>query len=296
MTHRRIVGVCLVKNEEHFVGWALSNVANFCDEILVMDNRSEDRTHVILDALAAKHDHIRVVDVDDANRTHAHVEHLAGTDTWVFGIDGDEIYDRDGLARLRGRIMMGEFDGYWRVFGHTVHTCMLDLAGHTARGYIPPHARSITKLYNFAGISSWHQPNHERLHGKDMIFRSGYAYDHAYNFWQHEPWTGSDCRCLHLCFAPRSAYDPDGDPRNNPVDVKKAGRAFKRLGTGLMRLVDRDYDVRKNYKYRHYAQGEIVTEMLSGFGRPTDFLDVTPHARDIEAMLADDAWLPDAMR
>lgn len=296
MTQRKIIGVCLVKNEEHFVGWALSNVVDFCDEILVMDNRSEDRTRSILAALAQKHGHVRVLDVDDANKTHAHVEHLAGTDTWVFGIDGDEIYDRDGLARLRPRLLAGEFDNFWRVFGHTVHTRELDLNQRTARGYIPPEARSITKLYNFAGISSWRQPNHERLHGKDMVFRPGYAWDHAYNFWQHEPWTSSDCRCLHFCFTPRSAFDPEGDPRDNPVDVKKAGRIVKRLTTGLVRLLDRNHDIKKNYKYRHYALGDIVTESLSGFGRPLDFLDVTPHAGDVEAMLADDAWLPEALR
>ncbi|MFY0613832.1 MAG: glycosyltransferase family 2 protein [Hyphomicrobiaceae bacterium] len=296
MTQRKIVGVCLVKNEEHFVGWALSNAADFCDEILVMDNRSQDRTRSILEALAGKHGHIRILDVDDANKTHAHVEHLAGTDTWVFGIDGDEIYDRDGLARLRPRILSGEFDDYWRVFGHTIHTRTFRQAQQTASGYIPPDARSISKLYNFAGISSWRQPHHERLHGKDMVFRPGYAWDHAYNFWQHGPWSSSDCRCLHFCFTPRSAHDPGGDPRNNPVDVKKAGRPLRRLTTRLLRLVDADYDVKKNYKYRFYAQGEIVTEPLSGFGRPMDFLDITPHAGEVEAMLADSVWLPEAIR
>lgn len=296
MTQRKIVGVSLVKNEEHFIGWALNNVAAFCDEILVMDNHSDDRTPEILRALSARHPHIRVIQVDDANKTHAHVEHLAGTDTWVFGIDGDEIYDRDGLARLRPRILAGAFDAYWRIYGHTIHTRELNLDAQTASGYIPPEARSITKLYNFAGISSWHQPNHERLHGKDMVFRDGYHWDLAYNFWQHDTWAQSDCRCLHLCFAPRSSFDGQGDPRANPVDVKKSRRVVKRLTKHLVRLVDRNHDVRKNYKYKHYALGPIVTEPISGFGRPMELADATRHDGDVEAMLASDAWLPDAIR
>lgn len=296
MTQRKIVGVCLVKNEEHFIGWALSNAAAFCDEILVMNNRSEDRTGAILEKLAEQHGHVRVIEVADANKTHAHVEHLAGTDTWVFGIDGDEIYDRDGLARLRPRVLAGEFDAYWRIYGHTIHTRHLDLEGLTASGYVPPAARSITKLYNFAGIDSWHQPNHERLHGKDMVFRPGYHWDHAYNFWEHDSWDASDCRCLHLCFGPRSDYDQKGDPRANPVDVKKARRIVKRLTTDLMRLIDRDFDRKKNYKYRHYAQGPVVHEVISGFGRPSDFRAATAHAGDVEAMLAEGDWLPAGMR
>lgn len=296
MTQRKIVGVCLVKNEEHFIGWALGNAAAFCDEILVMDNRSEDRTGAIVKKLAEQHSHIRVIEVEDANKTHTHVEHLAGTDTWVFGIDGDEIYDRDGLARLRPRVLAGEFDAYWRVYGHTIHTRQLDLEALTASGYVPPAARSITKLYNFAGVDSWRQPNHERLHGKDMVFRPGYHWDHAYNFWEHEGWDASDCRCLHLCFGPRSDHDRKGDPRANPVDVKKARRIVKRLTTDLMRLLDRDYDRKKNYKYRHYALGPVVHEAISGFGRPSDFRDATAHAGDVEAMLAQGDWLPEGMR
>ncbi len=273
MTQRKIVGICLVKNEENFIGWALGNVVDFCDEILVLDNQSEDGTGKIIRTIAARFPHVHVLEVPDANRTHHHVEHLADTPTWVFGIDGDEIYDAGALARLRPRILAGEFDDYWRIFGHAVHTRELDLAAGKVSGYIQPAARSITKLYNFAGIKSWHQPNHERLHGKDMVFKTGYHWGHAYNFWHHESWETSDCRCLHMCFAPRSPLDAGLLPRDNPVDVKKAQRIVKRLTTDLVRLIDPAHDVRKNYKYRHYALGPIETLPISGFGRPAPLQD-----------------------
>ena len=47
--------------------------------------------------------HVRVIEVDDAYDTHKYVEPFVGKDCWVFGVDGDEIYDPDGLARLCGR-------------------------------------------------------------------------------------------------------------------------------------------------------------------------------------------------
>ena len=290
MSNRRIVGVCLVKNEENFIGWALSNVVDFCDEILVMENHSEDRTTEIVHAFAKLHDHVRVITVPDANKTHAHVEHWAGTDTWVFGVDGDEIYDREGLARLRPRILSGEFDDYWRIFGHTIHARALNFEEGWVAGYAAPQARSISKLYNFAGISSWHQPNHERLHGKDMEFRPGYHFSKAYEFWSHETWDQSDCRCLHLCFAPRSSADAVDLPRNNPVEVKKGKRVIRNLTDTVARWIDANHDRKRNYKLRHYSAGEVVTCPLGGFGRPRDFGELVPHAADVDTMLSAGAW------
>ena len=287
MSETKIFGVCLVKNEENFIAWALSNVADFCDEILVMDNRSEDQTRPQLDAVSNRFPHIRVMTVDDAYDTHRHVEHLANTKTWVIGVDGDEIYDRAALARLRTRLLAGEFDEWWRIYGHTIHTLGLDFENQTAFGYVPPAARSITKLYNFAAITSWHQPRHERLHGKDMKFHPGYSRERAHALWRDVDWAQSDFRCLHMCFQPRSSLDAEGIARANPVEVKKAGKTVRRLTDSLMRRFDPSYDLKKNYKNKHYAIGQISSGGIDGFGRPTDVLDLAPGAASIETMLAD---------
>ena len=106
-----IVGICLVKNEEYFVAWALMNVLKFCDYILVMDNLSDDLTGQIVRRIAEEHHHIEVIQVPDPNNTHKFLEHYFGTDTWMLKVDGDEIYDPKGLvAKLRTKILAGEFD------------------------------------------------------------------------------------------------------------------------------------------------------------------------------------------
>ena len=56
-----IVGICLVKNEEYFITWALMNVLEFCDNILIMDNLSDDLTGEIIRCIAEEHHHIDVI-------------------------------------------------------------------------------------------------------------------------------------------------------------------------------------------------------------------------------------------
>jgi len=97
----QIVGVMLVHNEDVFVERALRNSAGFCDRIHVADHMSTDATWEILEAIAGELDHVDAVRVRATGDSHALVEGYAGTDTWVFGIDGDELYDPAGLARLR---------------------------------------------------------------------------------------------------------------------------------------------------------------------------------------------------
>jgi glycosyltransferase involved in cell wall biosynthesis len=76
---RRILGIALVRNEENFVTWSLSNVAEFCDEILVVDNRSDDGTPARIEALRARIPGLEVHRVEDPNRSHRLLEKYAGS-------------------------------------------------------------------------------------------------------------------------------------------------------------------------------------------------------------------------
>jgi Glycosyl transferase family 2 len=280
----RIVGVCLLRNEEHFVVWSLMNIASFCDEILVLDNMSEDRTPELLDELSTRLGHLRVVEVEDAYDTHKYVEDLAGGDFWVFGVDGDEIYDPAGLARLRPRILAGEFNDYWRIYGHAFHVVDFDWAALTAFGYGQPEARSITKLYNFAAITSWRQGRHQRLHGKSMEFRPGYSAEKARCVWEEVSWADSDLRCLHMCFVPRSPLEKKANGRANPSERMKANAILRRAGQ-FLRLPRWDSGRKGTYKERFYAQGPLQGASITSFGRPRDWADLDPKVLAVEELL-----------
>jgi hypothetical protein len=220
----RIVGICLFKNEEYFLERALLNVAGFCDELILVDNASEDFSPLVAEAIAKKLPQVTALRVESPHRTHQLISHLAGTPTWVLGVDGDEIYDPAGLARLRPRILAGEFSEYFQLRGHSVHCTALDPVSFlTATGYATPAARPVTKLFNFEVLYAWTSPV-QRLHGWEMVFREEISYHHARHFGDEQTWDESDLRLLHLCFLPRSRVDlrePAERARKNPTETKR---------------------------------------------------------------------------
>ena len=107
MEPTRIVGIALLRNEEKYVARSIRNAAGFCDEMLLCDHRSSDQTPQILGELAAELPRVTVHRLQHPRESHDLIKPHVGTNTWILGVDGDEIYDPAGLARLRSRILSG---------------------------------------------------------------------------------------------------------------------------------------------------------------------------------------------
>ena len=168
----RIVGVLLVKNEDMYIRWVINNILDFCDHIMVLDNHSTDHTWEILESLARKTDKISLRKWDNAQNSQKALTPYYGTDTWVFGVDGDEVYDPSGLVAIRERLSNGEFDHAWRVGGNFLHCVSLNLDTMTAGGYLAPPASEAVKLYNFKIVTGWESEEVERLHGRAIFSAS----------------------------------------------------------------------------------------------------------------------------
>jgi hypothetical protein len=284
----RIVGVVLVRNEERFVTWAVQNVASFCDELIVLDNLSTDHTGDRLATLAKLHPHLALTSCQDPNTSHEFVEGFAGEDVWVFGVDGDEIYDPIGLARLRPRILRGEFDAFWRIDGHVLHATRVAPDEGRAWGHSTPEAAVLTKLYNFSVLESWIDRKHQRLHGGAMVYRSGFHGNEAFPM-IGEPWESADLRCLHLCFFPRSSED-SGNPAKRTNPGGKRANPLRRLNRDLRDFFANPFSRNVSYKLRRYARGPTVEREISAFGRPADHLELDARAGEAEAVLGTN-WL-----
>lgn len=291
---RKIIGISLLRNEEHFVAWSLMSAIGFCDRILVLDNGSTDATPEIVHAIASRHPKVEFHEVDDASDTHRYVERFVGTPTWVLGIDGDEVYDPVGLSRLRKGILAGSFDAYWSLDGHMLHVVGVDVEKNVAYGYHQPAAPSVVKLYNLGAMARWHPGRHERLHGlKKIEFRPGHSPERILRTWELEPWDEARLRCLHLCFMPRSTREGDlrdgSEPlgRTNPSEVRKSRSPWRRLRSAVMRRLDSRYGIRKNYKFSHYAKGAVTARDVSSFGGVTDHRAVAPGC-DVAARTLED--------
>ena len=261
----RIVGIMLVRNEDLYVRQAAVNVLNFCDELLAVDNMSDDATGEILrDLEQESRGRLKYHRTEHPGVSHDLIASYAGSDTWIFGVDGDEIYDPKGLLRLRLRLEEGEFDKDWVVFGNVFNLMTLEHDKSRASGHLAPPCRSMTKLYNFSAIKAWHGPCQERLHGGRIVFKPGFGEHQRRDLHKETDWADADFRCLHMCFLRRSSKEADSaSPRRNIMDRHAWGwRKILKEGWRIARGLPLS-----NWKLERYARGPLVAQPVGDFFR-----------------------------
>jgi glycosyltransferase involved in cell wall biosynthesis len=247
----RIVGIGLFRDEDRFVEQAVRNVFGFCDELILVDHRSRDRTPEILERLALESPVPTTVRrVADPGESHDLIAGYAGSNTWVLGLDGDELYDPDGLSRFRPRVLDGEFDDWWLIRSNALHVTELDEEQGTARGYLSPPSPSMVKLHNFSLIESWDGVHPERLHGTEGLRFKPAGAARKLELGQQHSWEDSPLRCLHLCFIRRSSRDRGTHVRPTITDRN----APARLPVRLWRRVN---GVAPRSKFEHYSEGPL---------------------------------------
>ena len=256
-----------MRNEDVFLEQAIRNVASFCDRIHAVDHVSTDGTWEVLRRLDRELDHLDVRRARHAGASHKLVERYAGTATWVFGVDGDELYDPERLAGFRQELLGGTYDDVFKVASNVVNCVGLDRDRGTATGYLSPPSRSITKLYNFGAIESWRGDGAERLHGGTIAFRDGCDESAVDNIGERMRWEETPLRCLHACFLRRSTQEPQytGAPAGRPIleetgmqDRSVRGRVKRRLRRHAAPQVS-------SWKNEKYMRGDLVTVDASPF-------------------------------
>jgi hypothetical protein len=252
----QIIGSVLVRNEDVFVERSIRNVAQFCDRIHAVDHVSTDRTWEILRALARELDHLDIHRSRHSAAAHRLLAPYAGTKTWVLGVDGDELYDPDGLARIRATLLAGEHDDVFRIKAHVLNCDELDDDAGTAFGWLAPPSRPITKLFNFAALESWTE-SPDPLQAGNAVFRPGQHWESRKDLADHTTWETDPLRCLHVCFLRRSSRDAGG-ARPNLDESREYDRGPVGALKRLLRPSRRD-TAGRNWKREWYARGERVT-------------------------------------
>lgn len=264
----QIIGIVLVKNEDVFIERAIRNIAAFCDKIIITDNQSTDKTFEICQKLAGEFSHIDLRRISKLAESSEALIPYYNTPTWVFAVDGDEIYDPSGLKIMKQHLLNGAFAGTWCIFGSVLNVAELDVKGGTARGYLSPPSRPITKLYNFSIIEDWQDCTTERLHGGTIIFKPGFHSGLRRYLHEELDWENTYFRCLHVAFLARSSRDTVRltETRLNPDELHRIAstpgwfhRLIALLRLRLNQLFGRDW---KNRKYR---RGELVTKDVEQF-------------------------------
>ncbi len=260
-----IVGIALVRNEDVFVERALRNTIDFCDLLIVADHQSTDGTGRILARLSAEFaGRMQVVRIDHPRESHLLINGYAGSPTWIFAVDGDELYDPVGLARMREELLAGKYDESWLIFGNVLNCTAIDEAARTATGYLAPPCRSMTKLFNFRLIESWDgEASHVCANGT-IKFKPGFDASRRLHLHEQIAWNESHFRCLHTCFMRRSSLDDKAPPARPNVSENYLRGG---LGGWARKVLDRigGRAPVSDWKLEKYARGELVTLDATSF-------------------------------
>jgi len=209
---------------------------------------------------------VTVKTISDPAKSHEMIMSYINTSTWVFAVDGDEVYDPRGLVQLREELLSGTHDNYWRIIGNVLNCIDLDMEAGEARGYLSPPSRSITKLFNFNAITEWSGVQGERLHGGEIIFKEKYKDKNCLRIHDEVSWDESSFRCLHLCFMARSSKDKS--PENGMVTrwnlAEQQGRGL------LIYFFSKILNVMgvakpSDWKAEKYGRGELVARDVEPF-------------------------------
>lgn len=259
----KIIGIVLIKDEDLFIERVLLNVVDFCDEIIVLDNLSTDNTYKIVGKLAQKYLSIKLRKINNARTSHLVVAPYAGTETWFFKVDGDEIYDPIGLQKLRKEIMAGQYQKYWRLEGNSLNCTAIDLEKSAATGYLTPPAKQVALLYNFSIILSWEENNEERLHGQNVVFKKGFSKNDRLLLFEKYSWEDSPFRCLHICFLKRSSSEQNKiSARLNP---NESFVLFPKTINFVRNLLKGKFSLESTYKLEKYKKGPLCSKRIDDF-------------------------------
>lgn len=261
-----IVGICLFKNEDIYCERVVSNILDFCDKILIIDNESTDKTLDIVSNKFGRNPKVTIIKCSDHTLTGRYTYEYFKTKSFLFAVDGDEIYDPVGLSKIREKIKNGDYDNCWKISGSSFHVEEWNEQDDTPNlsGFTCPPNKHVVKLYNFNVIESWTQG--ERLHGAgpspypnyiEENIKVKFANESGQTESQIVPWGFSNLKCLHMCFVPRSSKDLEiRESCNVPDSRSLANNSHSKTGDSTT----------KNLKYRPAPEGHDLDYKPKKYG------------------------------
>ena len=134
------------------------------------------------------------------------LEPYAGTETWVLGVDGDELYDPSALRGLRSDLEARRARRRLPAQGATSSTATSS-ATVQASGFLAPPSRPVTKLFNMAAVTSWTgAARNGSMRGRHRSGK-GTTGSRCATCAESTSWESDPLRLLHVCFLRRSSRD-----------------------------------------------------------------------------------------
>jgi glycosyltransferase involved in cell wall biosynthesis len=103
----KISGIIIAKNEENLIADAIESL-KFCDEIVVIDNGSEDRTADLAKKMGAKVFEVKTQDFSQLRELGMEKAEAE----WIFYLDADERVSNELAQEIKYRVTLTEFSAY----------------------------------------------------------------------------------------------------------------------------------------------------------------------------------------
>lgn len=164
-----ISAVILAKNEEKLIGQCIKSI-NFCDEVIVIDDYSTDKTKTIAESLGVKVLQ-RKLDGDFSKQRNFGIDHASGD--WIIFIDADEIVSHDLKIEIKEVITKGTDLSSFRLRRRDYFWDNEMRFGETAEARNKGIIRLVRK-----GKNRWFGNVHEKYIPNDRIGRLNSFVDH----------------------------------------------------------------------------------------------------------------------
>ncbi|MEI9897648.1 MAG: hypothetical protein WDN28_28260 [Chthoniobacter sp.] len=195
--------------------------------------------------------------ITEARESHFLINGFAGTRTWIFAVDGDEIYDPAGLAKLREGVTRRPVR---RVVGALRERPQLHGGRHPplvrprlSGAAVSQHDQALQFQFDHRLGGRGDSRARER-HGR---VQAGLRRLPPLDLHQDLSWDSSHYRCLHTCFVPRSSLDSGAATARPNVSENHRGGVTTLLRKAVNRL--RGKPNVSEWKLEKYARGPLVT-------------------------------------
>lgn len=259
----QVVGICLLKNEDIYLDFVINNIYLSCDRLILLDNGSSDETVNICKKWAEQSSTIEFYSIKSATESHDYIADYVSTNTWVFAVDGDEIYDRERTATFLAELKQGKFNDYTQIMGNVLNCVKVDVPQKYAEGYLARPCRSMTKLYNFSAMAHWTGPWEERLHGGQIEFKPSWQGGKKYELQYESSWEESPFRCLHTVFVRRSSKDFAWSSSRSNIAERNIYSRKRKLVNAFLRIIG--FELRSPHKKEAYMRGDLYQTEISAF-------------------------------
>ncbi len=121
---------CIVRNEERYLWFAVSSIADWVDEILLWDTGSTDLTPNLIEALSKKYPAkikpklLGVIDKTEFTKKRQEMLDASAGD-WILILDGDEVWWNDSIKKVLEKIKKENIDAvvspYTNLIGDIFH-------------------------------------------------------------------------------------------------------------------------------------------------------------------------------